>query len=398
MNAANQRQGTWEAFDWKILSQLRSTVNESGLHSEPTRQMLNYIWSSDILCPEDIKNIMHLILKQSQQLLWQAHWQRLCEVSAHSPRQQGDPLLGVTVEQLMGTGPFQSVDAQLHLTPEVAAESMRLAREALQRVKTSPPSPSYLSVKQGRDESFASFVDRVTEAINLADMPTFMKGPLLRQCILENSNSYTKGILVTLPLDSSVETMLERMSWVPVGQQALLVEAIQAVGRDLVQAQSQAFAVLAPLRPPGATAPPKPATTTRRDFPCYRCGKPGHTRDQCRQRQVWCQNCQRGTHNNQRLSAVGKRETEREEPQRVDPNRSSCHLHDTPSRRNDQLLSADTVLQPTTRGSLSLDLATAVDTTLIDNRPQKIATHVRGLLIINGQSYGALLLGRSSGS
>ena len=56
------------------------------------------------------------------------------------------------------------------------------------------------------------------------------------------------------------------------------------------------------------------------------------------------------------------------------------------------------MLQPATRGSLGLDLATAVDTTLIDNRTQKIATRVRGPLIINGQSYGALLLGRSSGS
>ena len=128
------------------------------------------------------------------------------------------------------------------------------------------------------------------------DTPNFMKGQLLCQCILENTNSDTKGILVTLPLDSSVETMLERMSRVPVGQQALLVEAIQAVGRDLVQAQSQAFAALAPLRPPGATAPPKPVTTTGRDFLCYRCGKPGHTRDRCRQRQVWCRNCQQGTH------------------------------------------------------------------------------------------------------
>ncbi|XP_074991898.1 uncharacterized protein LOC142074875 [Calonectris borealis] len=66
--------GVHEALDWKILNQLRNTVNESGVHSEPARQMLNYIWGSGMLCPEDIKNIMRLILKQSQQLLWQAQW------------------------------------------------------------------------------------------------------------------------------------------------------------------------------------------------------------------------------------------------------------------------------------------------------------------------------------
>ncbi|KFQ26123.1 hypothetical protein N332_00028, partial [Mesitornis unicolor] len=46
--------------------------------------------------------------------------------------------------------------------------------------------------------------------------------------------------------------------------------------------------------------------------------------------------------------------------------------------------------------SLGLDLATAVDITLLDNRPQKIGTGIKGPLSINGQSYGALLLGRSS--
>lgn len=35
--------GTHNTLDWKLLSQLRSTVNESGLHGEPTKQLLNYI-------------------------------------------------------------------------------------------------------------------------------------------------------------------------------------------------------------------------------------------------------------------------------------------------------------------------------------------------------------------
>ncbi|NWH67325.1 POK9 protein, partial [Geococcyx californianus] len=50
------------------------------------------------------------------------------------------------------------------------------------------------------------------------------------------------------------------------------------------------------------------------------------------------------------------------------------------------------------RGSLGLDLATAVDVTLIDGRPQKIPTGIKGPLAINGQCCGALLLGRSSSS
>ncbi|NXG96950.1 POK9 protein, partial [Loxia leucoptera] len=53
-------------------------------------------------------------------------------------------------------------------------------------------------------------------------------------------------------------------------------------------------------------------------------------------------------------------------------------------------------LQPATTGSLGLDLSAAVDVTLMTNRPEKIPTGVKGPLILNGQTCGALLLGRSS--
>lgn len=43
-----------------------------------------------------------------------------------------------------------------------------------------------------------------------------------------------------------------------------------------------------------------------------------------------------------------------------------------------------------------MDLATSVDISLIDQRPQKIPSTFKGPLIINGQSQGALLIGRSS--
>lgn len=53
---------------------------------------------------------------------------------------------------------------------------MWLALEALQRVRVAPSAPSYMSVKQGKEETFASFVDRITEAINRANVQDWMKG------------------------------------------------------------------------------------------------------------------------------------------------------------------------------------------------------------------------------
>ncbi|KFV04922.1 hypothetical protein N340_03099, partial [Tauraco erythrolophus] len=47
-------------------------------------------------------------------------------------------------------------------------------------------------------------------------------------------------------------------------------------------------------------------------------------------------------------------------------------------------------------GSLGLDLATAIDCTLMDSKPVKIATGTQGRIYIHGQPTGALLIGRSS--
>uniref|UniRef100_A0A8C5TWC5 dUTPase-like domain-containing protein n=1 Tax=Malurus cyaneus samueli TaxID=2593467 RepID=A0A8C5TWC5_9PASS len=55
-------------------------------------------------------------------------------------------------------------------------------------------------------------------------------------------------------------------------------------------------------------------------------------------------------------------------------------------------------LQPATSGSLGMDLAAAVETTLLTTQPQKIATAIRGPISINGQAVGALIIGRSSAS
>ncbi|KFZ46132.1 hypothetical protein N321_11566, partial [Antrostomus carolinensis] len=47
-------------------------------------------------------------------------------------------------------------------------------------------------------------------------------------------------------------------------------------------------------------------------------------------------------------------------------------------------------------GSLGLDLATAVEMTLIDNKPTRISTGVFGPVMIHEEPVGALLIGRSS--
>ncbi|RLV62935.1 hypothetical protein DV515_00018794, partial [Chloebia gouldiae] len=54
------------------------------------------------------------------------------------------------------------------------------------------------------------------------------------------------------------------------------------------------------------------------------------------------------------------------------------------------------VPQPATAGSLGMDLAAAVEVNIMTTSPIKIQTGVKGPIMINGQTVGGLLLGRSS--
>lgn len=202
-------QATINALDWKWLTQLRSIVSEFGIHGEPTRQMLDYLWGTQILLPGDIRSIMRLILTQHQSLLFSSHWQGLCQESVNVQRQPGDPLHGVTLQELMGLENFSQLEAQALLSPDKLREAMQLARAALNRVKAPGGIPTYMGIKQGREEPFSLFIDRVAGAIEQAGVPDYMRGALLKQCALQNSNQATQAVLVALPGTWTIEESLE---------------------------------------------------------------------------------------------------------------------------------------------------------------------------------------------
>ncbi|NXT86227.1 GAK8 protein, partial [Zapornia atra] len=317
-----QNQATFTPLDWKLLSQLRSTVSQFGFKSEPVKQMLDYIFNTNLLLPNDLRGIVKLVFTQHQQLLFNAHWQALVHESVAIQRQAGDPLYGVTIEELMGLGAYLRTDPQMLMGPDKVREAMRLVREAMDKVRDPSGIPAYMGIKQGRGESFGSFIDKAAAAIERAGVPEYMKGPMLKQCALQNANENTKRILATLGANWTIADALERMAQQPTGDQVFLINAIKELGIGLQKSaettHTQVMAALAPLRAPGNTA-----TSDGKRYPpgikCYRCGKPGHKRGDCRAPGVWCQNCQSDTHNtsackrqpgNSRRSATGRAPTQ----------------------------------------------------------------------------------------
>ncbi|XP_051661762.1 endogenous retrovirus group K member 8 Gag polyprotein-like [Manacus candei] len=220
------------------------------------------------------------------------------------------------LDELMGFGPYTRIEAQALIGPDKIRESMRLARLALDKIKAPGGIPSYMGIKQGRDEPFGSFIDRVANAIQLAGVPEYMHGALLKQCALQNCNSTARNVIVTLPGNWSIEELLEQMAQIPQGPNAMLVNAVKELGESLKEQakaiSSQVLAALAPLQAPtGATQRSRPAQ--RR---CFRCGAYGHVRRECQSGPVWCSRCQQNTHvpamcwrgsGNGKVSAKGSR-------------------------------------------------------------------------------------------
>ncbi|NXT45276.1 GAK8 protein, partial [Pelecanoides urinatrix] len=299
-NPAGGLQATVTVLDWKMLAQLRSTVGQYGVTSEPTKQMLEYLFNAHVLLPSDIKGIARLIFTQHQHLLFNAHWQAEAQASVAIQRGQGDPLQGLTLDELLGLGPFQQMEAQALMGPDKCREAMRVAKRAIEKVKAPGGIPIYMGIKQGREEALGPFVDKIAEAIDKAGVQDFMKGALLKQCVLQNCNSPTRSIITTMAGDWTIADLLEKAATVPSGSQAFLVEAIKQLGLGLQEqaktSQTQVLAALAPLQAATASTGPRPSPPGGR-MKCFRCGNSGHIRRECQAAGVWCAKCRSDSHN-----------------------------------------------------------------------------------------------------
>ncbi|RMC03575.1 hypothetical protein DUI87_19750 [Hirundo rustica rustica] len=79
-------------------------------------------------------------------------------MSAALPRPQGDPLTGLTMDELMGQGPFHRIEAQVALGQEKLREAMAVARRAMGKIRAPGGTPHIYGNQTRKKSGLTSWV------------------------------------------------------------------------------------------------------------------------------------------------------------------------------------------------------------------------------------------------
>ncbi|TRZ20465.1 hypothetical protein HGM15179_006599 [Zosterops borbonicus] len=103
----------WEPYDWKVLQKAKETVKTYGIRSEAVKNIIQYIYTANLLCPADCTSIASLLLTPLQLLIFEREWERLAAEEASRHQQVGDPFYAIQPDMLTGHGAYASSAVQL---------------------------------------------------------------------------------------------------------------------------------------------------------------------------------------------------------------------------------------------------------------------------------------------
>lgn len=200
-------------------------------------------------------------------MLWERHWKKQLKTLSDNYAADADKP-NFTLEQLAGEGDLQKPSDQADTLPKATLQDVAIAAKTslFLTPDDSTPTQYFSTIKQGIDESFIKFVDRIKDALEKQIESTEARKELLCKLAMSNANEKCKTILRALPLDTepTIEQMLESCT------RHLSTDdtVAQAVTKGVAEGVSSAYAVIA----------------SKDQVRCYHCGDFGHFIKDCPER------------------------------------------------------------------------------------------------------------------
>jgi len=190
-----------------------------GLDNKQVMMLITTFFKNQILVPADARALLELVLPPTAFMLWKDKRRDKCEVVMMQNLHLGadDPLRVVTLDQLMGTGAFRDRAALAVLHPQILQQSQSLALATLNELpQIGKPVSPYRQIRQGPDEPYMHFIDRLKEALDAApNLPSGAKGAVGKDLAFQNANTQCQQIIASLPSGSTLSQYVEASSRLP---------------------------------------------------------------------------------------------------------------------------------------------------------------------------------------
>ncbi|XP_029416528.1 endogenous retrovirus group K member 10 Gag polyprotein-like [Nannospalax galili] len=243
-------------FPFKQLKELKSACSQYGPTAPFTQAVLESL-TTEVLAPNNWKQIARACLSGGHYLLWKSEFGELCQATADINRVQN---IAINFDMLAGKGQYRETAQQITFNIAAYAQTSAAAKKAWNKLPSSGQQTENLSkIRQGPDEAYQDFVSRLLQATRKLIGDTDAGLLLVRQLAYENANSVCQAALR------------------PYRKKGNLFDYIRLCS-DIGPSYTQGVAIAAALQAKSMKDIIFQQQSKKR---CFKCGQQGHSQNSC---------------------------------------------------------------------------------------------------------------------